>query len=287
MVTQDLDALASSQWRFEPLLYRYPVNVDFGVTYDDNVNRAREPANRLEDSLFSMSANVSRAWPVASNLRFQVTGLASGEKLYRYNGLGRFSGGAQAELQYRTSGAFDATTFAVSGRALYEQYESHYRTGPRYFAGFNARRALTDRIELFGEIGANWRRGKSEVFNWRDYAAKLNIDYALGRKGILYLAGEYRQGDSVSSGPPSLVVGAAEVFVPDDAFEDLGYIAYRFDSRTLIGTVGVNYPLGARDSVDFSWRRIEGKARKSLNVDLGGPLKYIDNQYSLMYLMRF
>ena len=24
-----------------------------------------------------------------------------------------------------------------------------------------------------------------------------------------------------------------------------------------------------------------------LAVDLGGPLKYIDNQYSLMYLMRF
>jgi hypothetical protein len=250
------------------------------------VSRSREAPNRLEDSTFSLSANVSRAWPLASNLRLQVTGLASGEKFYRYNGLGRFSGGAQAELQYRTSGAFDATTFALSGRALYEQYESYYRTGPRYFVGVNARRALTDRIDLFGEIGSNWRRGHSAVFDWRDYAAKINIDYALGRKGILYLSGEYRRGDSVSSGPPSLAVGAADVFVPDDAFEDLGYIAYRFDSTTLLGTVGVNYPLGARDSVDFSWRRIEGKARKQLAVDIG-PLRYIDNQYLLMYLMRF
>ena len=286
MVTQELGAGAALPWRFEPLLYRYPINVDFGYSYDDNVNRAREKPNRLEDSIFSMSANVSRAWPIATNFRAQLTALASGEKFQRYNGLGRFTGGAQGEVQYRTSGAFDATTFAVVGRGLYEQYESNYRTGPRYFLGFNARRALTDRIELFGELGHNWRYGNSDVFNWREYAAKLNIDYALGRKGILYLSGEYRRGDSVSSGPPSLAVGAADVFVPDDAFEDLGYIAYRIDGTTLIGTVGVNYPLGARDSVDLSWRRVEGRSKKTLSFE-SAPLRYIDNQYSLMYLMRF
>ena len=286
MVTQELGAGAAPPWRFEPLLYAYPINVDFAYTFDDNVNRAREAFNRLEDSIFSMSANVSRAWPLGSNLRGQVTALVSGEKFRLYNGLGRFSGGAQAELQYRTSGAFDATTFAIVGRGLYEQYESNYRTGPRYFVGFNARRALTDRIELFAELGHNWRYGNSDVFNWRDYAAKLNIDYALGRKGILYLTGEYRRGDSVSSGPPSLAVGAADVFVPDDAFENQGFIAYRIDGTTLIGTVGLNYPLGARDSVDFSWRRVEGKSKKTLTFE-SAPLRYIDNQYLLMYLMRF
>jgi uncharacterized protein YhjY with autotransporter beta-barrel domain len=286
MVTQELGAGPAPAWRFEPLLYRYPINVDFGYTYDDNVNRAGQKANRLEDSIFSMSANVSRAWPLGKNLRGQVTALVSGEKFRVYNGLGRFSGGAQGELQYRTSGAFDATTFALVGRGLYEQYESNYRTGPRYFLGFNARRALTDRIELFGELGHNWRYGESDVFNWREYAAKLNIDYALGRKGILYVTGEYRRGDSVSSGPPSLAVGAADVFVPDDAFEELGYIAYRIEGTTLIGTVGVNYPLGGRDSVDFSWRRVEGKSKKTLSFE-SAPLRYIDNQYLLMYLMRF
>ena len=74
--------------------------------------------------------------------------------------------------------------------------------------------------------------------------------------------------------------------MPDDAFENLGYIAYRVDARTVIGTWGVNYPLGARDSIDFSWRRVEAKARKSLAVDIG-PIRYYDNQYSLVYLMRF
>ena len=139
-------------------------------------------------------------------------------------------GGLKVGLDYlaqRSAGA--SNTQGV----LYEKFESDHRTGPRYFVGFNARRALTDRIELFAELGHNWRYGNSDVFDWRDYAAKLNIDYALGRKGILYLTGEYRRGDSVSSGPPSLAVGAADVFVPDDAFENQGFIAYRIDGTRL------------------------------------------------------
>jgi uncharacterized protein YhjY with autotransporter beta-barrel domain len=287
MVTQELDAQMAYA-HFEPLTFRFPINVDFSYTYDDNVNRARESAEKRWDNLFGMSANVSRNWPLTTNLRVQTTALASGEKFDRHNGLGRFSGGAQAELQYRASGAFDATMYSLVGRALYEQYESYYRTGPRYFLGFNARRALTDRIELFGELGANLRRGNSEVFNWKDYAAKLNIDYALGRKGTLYLSGEYRRGDTVSTGRPSLAnVGVAEVFVVDDAYEGLGFISYRFDASTVIGTLGVNWPLGGRDSIDLSWRYVQATPRKSPTFDFSGPKSYIDNQYSLVYLMRF
>lgn len=286
-VSQDLDTPRVEAWVREPVLFQSPVNVDLGYGYDDNVNRGRLDNEKRWDNVFSMSANQSWSWIFREHFRAQATWLASGEKLDRNAGLGRFSLGGQGEVQYRTSGAFDATTFAVLARAQYEQFESYYRTGPRYAVALNARRALTDRIEAFGEVGFNARDGKSDVFRWRDYSAKLNLDYALGRKGTLYLTGEYRRGDTVSSGFASLAnVGVAEVFVPDDAFNG-ELIAYRFDARTLIGTVGVNYPLGARDSVDLSWRRVESTALKRPAFDFGGPLRYIDNQYNLVYLMRF
>lgn len=265
---------------------RYPITVDAGVMWDDNVSRTRESTDRLSDKVFSMSASQTRAWPINANTRFQGTALFSGEKLERYQGLGRFSAGAQGEVQYRTSGAFDAITFAFVGRAVYEHYESRLRTGPRYFVGVNARRSLTDRIDLFAEVGTNIRDGKSEVFRWREHAAKLNLDYSLNRWGTAYVGAEYRRGDTVSSGRPSLVnVGVAEVFVPDDALD--GLVAYRFDADTVIGTLGWNYPLGARDSIDFSVRRIEAKPRERPAFDFSGSLKYIDNQYSIVYLMRF
>ena len=171
---------------------------------------------------------------------------------------------------------------------MYEQYESRMRTGPRYFVGVNARRSLTDRIDLFAEIGGNARSGRSEVFTWRDYTAKLNLDYSLGRLGVMYLTGEYRRGDTVSTGHPSLVnVGVAEVFAPDDAFDGSELVAYRFDARTLIGAVGYNYPLGARDSIDLSVRRIQATPLARPSFDFSGSSRYIDNQYSIVYLMRF
>jgi hypothetical protein len=54
----------------------------------------------------------------------------------------------------------------------------------------------------------------------------------------------------------------------------------------VLGTLGLNYPLGPRDSVDFSWRRSQATTRRSLGPE-AADLRYVDNLYSLVYLMRF
>jgi hypothetical protein len=267
---------------------RIPITVDAGFAWDDNVTRGREAGDKLSDRIFSLGASATRPFTLNPNTRLQVTALASGEKFDRHAGLGRFSAGAQGEVQYRASGAYDAITFGFVGRAMYEQFESRLRTGPRYFVGVNARRALTDRIELFAEAGTNIRSARSEVFTWRDVSAKVNLDYSLGRMGVVYMSGEYRSGDTVSTGHPSLAnLGVAEVFAVDDAFDGSDLVAYRFDARSWLGTVGYNYPLGARDSIDLSFRRIQATPRGRPAFDFSGPLRYIDNQYSIVYLMRF
>ena len=288
MLSQDLDARGAPGWRWEPTLSRFPITVDAGFAWDDNVTRGREAGDKLSDRIFSLGASATRPFTLNPNTRLQVTALASGEKFDRHAGLGRFSAGAQGEVQYRASGAYDAITFGFVGRAMYEQFESRLRTGPRYFVGVNARRALTDRIEMFAEAGTNIRSARSEVFTWRDVSAKVNLDYSLGRMGVVYMSGEYRSGDTVSTGHPSLAnLGVAEVFAVDDAFDGSDLVAYRFDARSWLGTVGYNYPLGARDSIDLSFRRIQATPRGRPAFDFSGPLRYIDNQYSIVYLMRF
>ena len=288
MVTQELDLLSSPAWRWEPTTFKYPINVDAGYAWDDNVSRGRIGEEKKGDSIFSLGLNQTRTFSLNSNMRAVVTGLASGEKLDRYQGLGRFSAGVQGEVQYRTSGAFDAYTFAFVGRALYERFESSLRTGPRFFAGANVRRSITDRIDLFAEVGANARNGRSDVFRWRDWSAKANVDWTPGfAKGVMYFTGEYRHGDTSSSGLGSLEnLAAAEVVAPDDVFGP-GFFAYRFEARTVMGTLGFNHPLGPRDSVDLSWRRVEVTPTKRPSFDFDGPWRYIDNQYSLVYLLRF
>ena len=288
LVSQDLDARGLPNWGWDKPMFPDPFSVEMGFAYDDNVTRGREPAEKLADRAFTLSFGQEQVFKLPyANTRFVVRPIGVAEKFRVHSGLGRASLGAQAELQYRASGAFDATTWGLLGRATYDQFESNLRSGGKYYAGLNARRSFTDKIDGFAEIGHHVRHGKSEVFNTRESAAKLNLDYSLGKRGILYAAGEVRKGDIVSSGLPSLAnLAIADVLVPDDAFDGLGFVAYRLDGRTLIGTLGWNYPLGPRDALDFSWRRVQGTPSRKPPFE-SGEQRYIDNQYSIVYLMRF
>jgi len=264
------------------------VNVDLGYTYDDNVTLGRTRDDILWDQSLALDASATRDVRISDNLRLVVTGLLSGQKFDRYNGLSNLSGGVEAELQYRQSGAFDAITYAAFARGWLDNYASHLRDGSHYSVGVSARGAVTDRIGLFGELAYNERRAQSEVWDVIDQSALLNLDYSLGDRGTLYLTGQYRRGDVVSDGHATLVnVSLAKVFVLDDAFPNQQWFAYRSEARTWISTVGYNLPLGHQASLDISWRRVQSTPTANLNFDVQGSLRYVGNQYSIVLLKQF
>lgn len=264
------------------------LQIELGYTYDDNVTLGRAHDEILWDQSLALDASASRALRLGDNTRLVVTGLLSGAKFSNYDGLSNLSGGLEAELQYRQSGAFDAITFAAFARGWLDNYASHLRDGSHYSVGINARGALTDRIELAGELAWNQRHAQSEVWDLTDYSARLDLDYSLGRGGTLYLGGEYRRGDVVSDGFATLVnVSLAKVFVLDDAFPDKQLFAYRSEARTWISTVGYNVPLGDRASLDISWRRVQSTPTAHLDFDVQGSLRYVDNRYSIVLLKVF
>lgn len=286
LVSQDLDGRLPAwpaSWSWQP--FTDPVNVDAGFAFDDNVSRGRLDGEKLSDQVYSLGINTGRIFPINPNLRAQATALLSVDKFHEQTGLGRTSGGVQGELQYRASGDFDAVTYALFARGWIDAYESKLRSGSRVSAGANARRSLTDRVDAFGEVGVNWRRAESDVFEGREYAARFNFDYSLGTAGTAYLTGEWRRGDTFASGFASLWnLNLADVFVRDDALEGGEFFSYRFEATTLLGTLGYNRPLGPRDSIDFSYRRIR---TTPLDTPGSGPSSYSVNQYSILYLMRF
>jgi hypothetical protein len=264
------------------------VQIDLGYTYDDNVTRARTADEILADQLLGLNASAGGTFRVNDNTRLIVTGMLNGEKFKTYNGLSNLSGGLQAELQYRQSAAFDAVTFGLFARGWLDNYESHLRDGSHFALGVNAQGSLTDRIGVYGEIAWNQRNAQSDVWDLHYYSARLNLDYSLGRSGTVYLNGEYRRGNTVSDGLPTLVnVRLAQVFVLDDAFPGKQLYAYRYDARTWVGTVGYNLPLGQRASIDISWRRAQGMPSNRPDFDVQGSLRYVDNQYSLFLLKVF
>jgi outer membrane autotransporter protein len=270
-----------------PVAKPLELQVDTGYQYDDNVNRANVASEKLSDSIYSVTANKAFTYPLGETTRGLLNISAGVLGFKTYEGLNQAYLGVQGDLQYRSSGEFDAPTFALFGRAFADEYRSDLRDGQRYSVGVSVRQALTDRIGVFGAVAYNVRNARSEVWDNRESAARLSFDYSLTPSSTLYLVGEYRRGSIVSStNRPSLEqLDIANVFVRDNAFPGT-YFAYQFDGRTVVSTLGWNIGFGPRDSLDLTW--IRAQSTPDSRPPFGtAPPDYIVNQYSIIYLMRF
>lgn len=290
LVSKDLDGRTPNPGTAFSGTFANPVNLEATYTYDNNLNRAPSSGPNLSDQVLSLNVGTGTAFQLGSNARMVVNAFVEGDKFVYYEDLGRFSGGAHGELQYRTSAAFSAPTFGVFGRAIADQYQSDLRSGHRLALGLSWRQPVTDRIELFGTLTRTTRDAEHPVFETRDNAARLNIDYSVG-PGTLYGAGEYRRGDAVSSVQPGFETAVvSKASVRDDAYFDYALFAHRYDAKTWIGTLGYNWPLGARDSLDFSVRHARATPTDTLSgggAYSGSTPRYSASQLAASYLMRF
>lgn len=295
-ISQDLDALGSpSALRGFFTIPKKPEGIQFdaGFVFDRNVSRSKAEADKRYDRINSVNLGKGFKFNFESednpreNLRATVTVTLGAEKFQVYDGLSRAMAGVEGEIQYRTSSAFDAVTVAVFARSTGDYFRSKLRNGYRSSIGISARQSLTDRIDIFGALSHNERIAKSAVFTNRDNSARLNLDYSLSDKEVIYATGEYRRGKTFSTGRPSLDnLDIADVFVLDDAFAGAQYFSYRFDANTVISSFGYNLGFSPRHSLDVSWRRAQSTPRLKSTLP-GGNSSYVADQYSVIYLIRF
>ncbi|HLP99079.1 MAG TPA: autotransporter domain-containing protein [Sideroxyarcus sp.] len=257
-----------------------------GFAYDDNVSRASAVLDKLSDTIYSLTVNKAKSFNLTPHTRLTVSGFLDIEKFRTYAGLGHVSAGMQGEYLYRVSGEFGSPTYGIFARYTADEYESALRDGSRRSAGVTLRKPLTDRINLFAALAENVRAGKSAVFDTRDVSARMNLDYALATDKTVYLTGEYRKGDIVSSGQPSLqILDMSYVFVRDDVFNSPWFYDYRMQGKTTLFTLGYNLSFGAKDSMDFAWRHVRSTPDRSPSY--AAPIRYFDNHFSISYLMAF
>lgn len=262
--------------------------LEAGITHDDNVTRARTDADQRSDQLYA--AQLGRDWNVQLNGATRVTlnALVGGEAWGRYHKLGRVFGEGQATLEYRGSGEFTAPTFGVFARIAGDAYQSTLRSGQRYALGASVSAPITDRIDALGIVEYDDRHARSAVFSGHGWSGRVNFDYAVSDRGTLYLGGEYRDGDTTSSGRASLEsIDIAEVFVADDAFADENFLTYRFKGRTGLAVLGYNHGLGRGVALDLSWRYARTTPREALPFASSVPDRYVANQFALSVLWRF
>lgn len=263
------------------------IQVDAGYTWDDNITRGKLNSDIRGDSIYTFNASQTRMFFLSGNTRLLLTGAVGGERFQTFNGLSNINLGGEAAYQYRESAEFDAPTYGLFAKVTALKHQASLRDGYKYSLGLTASRPLTDRITVFGALASNQRSANSAVFRTADTSLRINVDYSVRGNATLYLSGEYRDGDIVSTGRSSLEnITLAKVLVQDDAYAGGQFFSYRFGGTTMLATVGYNIGLGAKDSMDFSWRYVE--STPTLRPAWAtSPRSYTTNQLSASYLMRF
>lgn len=262
--------------------------IEASVTHDDNLTRGRSAAEKRSDQAYAVQLSRDGSFMIGPATRLTLSGSVGGEAFGHYDKLGRVFGEGQAALEYRASGAFSAPTFSLFARASGDAYRSTLRSGHRYAVGATVGAALTDRINVLGTLAYDGRQARSAVFTGRSRSARVNLDYAVSDTDTVYLAGDYRRGDTTATGLASLEnIDIAKVFVDDDAFASDKLVSYRIEARTLVAVLGYNHGFSPKASFDVSWRHAVATPTLALPFATSLPNRYVANQLALSVLWRF
>ncbi|WP_168788301.1 hypothetical protein [Paraburkholderia aromaticivorans] len=277
-------AASQDQRSLEPL----NLAINAGLTYDDNVSRARDSVDKLSDESLAGAVNKVFLVPLGTSWQVLLNGFAGAEGFRTYTRLSRVFAGLHGELRYRYSNAFYSPTLATFARFQGDEYGSDLRRGYRYSVGGIIEQPVTDRITVTGTISHNQRYAKSDVFAAVDNAARINVDYNTVAGGHFYASLEYRLGDTVSSGQLTLdSIDVAKVFVRDDAFNRNDFFSYRFRAHMYFTTIGYSHPLGSNGTLDFSWRYSHVTPTEKPDFEGAGNAPYVASQFTIAYQLRF
>ena len=265
------------------------LGIEASITADDNVTRGYGDGNVLSDLFLGVQFSKSLLYPLSTHTRATLLGFAGLNGYFEYNGLSHYYAGVQGEFQYRPSGSFYAPTLALAVRTAIEEYQSEVRDSYRSSVWISVRKPITSKLQLFSALTYNWRDGKSVVFDTSDIALRVNADFAASRRNTIYLGLEYRAGDIVSTGRPSLAyVDIASAIVLDDAFKDSTRYAYKIDGSTWLLNLGYNFAINERQALDASWRMVNATPADDSGTSYAAArIHYTVNQFSLAYMVRF
>ena len=152
--------------------------------------------------------------------------------------------------------------------------------------GATMSKSITDRVALFTALENRVRNGDNKAFENQHTGIRALLNFSSGDHGTVRLGGELREGDIVSSAAGSGNLSQiSTALVEDDAYFNEDFIAYRFDAKSTIWTLGYNHSLGPNDSLDFVLQAIDSKATDS--DANSSETDYASQRASVFYLMRF
>lgn len=263
------------------------LNLDASLAYqaDNNLNRAAISSLKRDDTSteadiglnYSQKLDHYSILSYLANLRYV--------SFNEYDGLNHTEVHGRVQYKIKPDLSYGGITYIVDIDASLLDYETDIRDSNLVSLGLTLSRWITDRLSAATGIRARFRDSDSRVYDTRDYRLFVNADLAIASHQALYVTWNYIAGQTVSTIPFSVqnaevlkVIDIANDWEPDSTFTDNG-LAYVFDTRTQVFTLGYNYSIDRRQSLDLSAEIVSSRA--------DGGVDYSSRIFSLNYLLRF
>jgi len=259
----------------------FSVNADLGFAGDDNVNKAQDNDDILEDTFVNGSAGISYKQDLSFRSLLVYRGSLGFESYDEFDGLSNISLTGAIDYKIQFARGFSAAGYTLTAFIQEHDFESDMRDSTTLGLQGTMAKRFTDRIASTFGLGYKMRESESDVFDTENARFFANLDWVLTDHLVSYGTFQLVLGDVVSSSRPTLdIINKADAIEPDDAFGGLetGYLAYRLDAITGVLTLGLNYGINPSNSFDGSVELTKSDA---------DGIEYYRTVFRLSYLVIF
>lgn len=271
-------ALGAEGWRY---------GLAAEAVHDDNATRGLYDGKKA-DNIAVVEGSATRSWLLSSRSGILVRGAARYSHFVDIDDISHLALVGRAAWRIQPTQGYSAPWYELAGQAQYLRHaDSELRDGSIVTFEASAGSHVTDRLRLAGGLGADKRSGggTAGLYDLSTTRLFVTADLRIRVRDALYARLTHQTGDHVfSSGSTA---GLSPVWEDDPALRaPLGLAVannYQIEATTLAFELGYNYPLGAKQALDFSL------ARYSTEVDEGVAAgnKYSATQVRAIYLYRF
>lgn len=237
----------------------WSVNAKISIGSDDNLTQAEQANDIAKDQFAELVTSLAYSRLLTVKQGYTFAGFAKLKGHEKFSSLNSHTLGASAIYRIQPILGFTQPIYQFSTTLRVEEFDFKQRDSTTVEFRALMKKRFTDKLSA--SLGLEHQSVESDgsVFDTRRSKIFSNFDLSLNSSSNVYLALNYIDGDSVSSGFANTqkfkVINAQEAFEKDQAFSKTltgTWMAYRIPAKMRTYKIGLKRKLGRTTSIDLS-----------------------------------
>jgi hypothetical protein len=263
-------------------------DVDAGVRYESNLNRAEQQADIRADAAATLLASGGYFFALTGADGLTLDLHAAGDAWHRFHGLDQISVGGTVAYKHKFGVGYSVPWLALAFSASHDDSRSAIRDSAAYEASAELGQRFSESFDA--SIGAVYDRRDADkdlpvvpgisgrVFDVRGKSAFVRAGYAISEQLQVGANFAVRRGDVVSTTRQNLAIFlASDAIAADPAFGD-DFFAYRLRGTTRTASLSASWALSDHSSLNL--RYADERTRAYDELDYRGGTAELSFTYS-------